>query len=464
MTPNQLASLIESGELETLEFRATAESLRDAVATVCAMLNQRGGHVLFGISPDGRTVGQQVSDRTIEELSAEFRRIDPPAFPSIETVRLEDQLEVIVTSVSSGLSAPYRYRGTAYRRVGNTTQSMSVEEHNRILLERMHKQSRWENQPADGWSINDLSHSEIRNTVAEAVRIGRMDEPASREPEVLLRELELIEDGTLLRAAAVLFGNRERLESYLPQCLLRVARFRGLDRSEFLDNRQFTGNAFTLLASAQRFLRETIPIASRFELGRMTRIDEPQYPFLAVREAVANAVCHRDYSITVGSIGMAVYDDRLEVTSIGPLHFGLTPEDLFVPHQSKPWNPFIARTFYRRGVIEEWGRGTIKMAEHAAEAGLPHPEIEEVGDCVTVRFFRSREVSLQETEANLTGRQSAILHLLRGSAHPLALREIRTLAGPQTSQWRLREDLSILKAKRLAESFGHGRGARWKPL
>ena len=137
--------------------------------------------------------------------------------------------------------------------------------------------------------------------------------------------------------------------------MLRVARFRGLDRSEFLDNRQFYGNAFSLLASAERFLRETLPIASRFESGRMARIDEPLCPPLAIREALANAICHRDYALGGGSIGIAVYDDRLEVTSAGPLHLGLTPGDLFAPHESRPWNPLIARTFYRRGIIEEWG-------------------------------------------------------------------------------------------------------------
>ncbi len=127
-----------------------------------------------------------------------------------------------------------------------------------------------------------------------------------------------------MRAAAVLFGNSARLEFELPQCLLRVARFRGIDRSEFLDNRQFNGNAFALLSHAGRFLRDTLPIASRFESGRMRRIDEPLYPPLATREAVANALCHRDYSLGGGSVGLAVYDDRLEVTSTGTLHFGLT--------------------------------------------------------------------------------------------------------------------------------------------
>ena len=76
-----------------------------------------------------------------------------------------------------------------------------------------------------------------------------------------------------------------------------------------MDNRQFNGNAFTLLANAERFLRDTLPIAGRFEQDRFERIDEPLYPPLATREALANALCHRDYSIGGGSVGIAVYDD-----------------------------------------------------------------------------------------------------------------------------------------------------------
>ena len=208
MIIDQLAALAASGESETLEFKETTGTRREATMTVCAFLNQGGGQALFGVTLDGAVVGQQVSERTIEELSAEIRQIDPPAFPTVE---------------------------------------MSAAEYNRMLFERMHSEQRWENQPLDGWSVDDLDVPEIRRTVAEAVRRGR-------------------------------------LEYEMPQCLLRVARFRGLDRMEFMDNRQFNGNAFTLLANAERFLRDTLPIAGRFEQDRFERIDEPLYPPLAARE------------------------------------------------------------------------------------------------------------------------------------------------------------------------------------
>ena len=463
MTIDEISALTQTGESETLEFKETTGTRRQAAMSVCAFLNQRGGQVLFGVTQAGAVVGQQVSERTIEELSTELRQIDPPAFPEIERVRVDGDREVIVVSTGQGTSRPYTYRGGAHRRVGNTTLTMSADEYNRMLFERMHSEQRWENQPAAGWSIDDLDKAEIRRTVTEGVRRGRIEEPVSGDTSDLLRGLGLLRDGVLLRAAAVLFGNRERIEFEMPQCLLRVARFRGLDRMEFLDNRQFNGNAFTLLANAERFLRDGLPIAGRFEEGRFDRIDEPLYPPLATREALANALCHRDYAIGGGSVGIAIYDDRLEVTSSGPLHFGLTPEMLFAPHESRPWNPLIARTFYRRGVIEEWGSGTLKMAELASSAGLPVPEIEDDGGCVTVRFRHRRFVPQPSSrEIGPAQRREEVLALLDGTEDGLTRREIHARLGSRVSERQVRRALEELRDKGLANSTNRGPQTRWR--
>ena len=463
MRVEQLIALTTSGESEALEFKETTGTRREAAMTMRAFLNQRGGQVPFGVTQAETVVGQQVGERTIEELSAELRQIEPPAFPTVERVPVGSGRDVIVVSTGQGASRPYTYRGSAYRRVGNTTLAMSADEYNRMLFERMHSKQRWENQPAAGWSVDDLDVVEIRRTVSEAVRRGRLEEPVSGEPSDMLRGLGLLRDGVLLRAAAVLFGSTERLEFEMPQCLLRVARFRGTDRMEFLDNRQFNGNAFTLLANAERFLRDTLPIAGRFEQDRFERIDEPLYPPLATREALANALCHRDYSIGGGSVGIAVYDDRLEVTSSGSLHFDLTPEKLFAPHESRPWNPLIARTFYRRGIIEEWGSGTLKMADLASKAGLPAPEIEDDGGAVTVRF-RHGQFVLQPTSSGVSGpeaRRKLILALLEGAEEGLTRREIHARSGPGVSERQVRRALEELQDRGLVMSTNRGPLTRW---
>jgi ATP-dependent DNA helicase RecG len=425
------------------------------------MLNNRGGRVLFGVLPDGRVVGQQVSDHTIEEVAQEIKEIDPPMFPSIDRLDVGNGREVLVVTVGQGAVRPYSYRRQAYRRVGNTSPEMSRDEYNRMLLERLHGESRWENQVAEGWAVDDLDVAELRRTVEEAIRRGRADDPGTREPQALLRGLGLLKGGALLRAAVVLFGRAERIEAEYPQCMLRVARFRGTDRTEFLDNRQFHGNAFELLLRAERFLRESLPVAGRVLPGLFERVDDPLYPPLALREALANAFCHRDYSIGGGSVAVGIYDDRLEVTSSGTLHFGLTAEALFEPHESLPWNPLIARVFYRRGVIEAWGRGTLKIAELVALAGLPQPQIEDAGGCVTVRLRPGRYVPPQRVAHDLSGRQQRILALLEAAVDGLALREIRASLDAGVREWEVKDDLAVLKRLSLAGTHGHGRGAVW---
>lgn len=201
MTADRISELAAIGESETLEFKRTTGQRTDAAKTVCAMLNHRGGHVLFGVTPEGVVVGQQIGEDTIEKVSAEIQRIEPRVFPSMERVSVARGKEVIAIVVQPGSAQPYVYKRVAYRRVGNTTLAMSAEEYNRVLFERMHTEQRWENQPASGWSLDDLDAAEIQRTVSEAVRRGRLEDPGMREPAELLQGMKLLKDGGLLRAA-----------------------------------------------------------------------------------------------------------------------------------------------------------------------------------------------------------------------------------------------------------------------
>ena len=462
MTVADIESWVLGGESETLELKRTTGERREAARTICAMLNHRGGRVIFGVEPDGRLIGQMVSDRTVEEVAQELGEIEPPVFPSIERVDFAEGRQLLVVTAQAGSGQPYAYRGQAYRRVGNTSRQLSREEYNRILLERLHGDQRWENQPATGWTLADLDGVEITRTLEESIRRGRADDPGTRDPAEMLRGFGLMKDGQILRAAAVLFGRAERVETELPQGLLRVARFRGKDKTEFLDNRQFHGNAFDLLLKAERFLRENLPVAGRIQPNVFERIDDPLYPPVALREALANAFCHRDYSIGGGSISLGVFDDRLEITSTGTLHFGLTPEALYLPHESLPWNPLIARVFYRRGIIEAWGRGTIRMGELTVRAGLASPEILEAGGCVTVRFSPTRYVPPQRVAQNVTERQQRVLAVLSTSAEGMALREVCRALGDTINERQVRVELAALRVLGLASSSGHGAGSRWR--
>ncbi|HYV38096.1 MAG TPA: ATP-binding protein [Gemmataceae bacterium] len=458
MNLHELNELAERGESEQVEFKATTGQRTDAMRTVCGMLNGLGGFVVFGITPEGKLRGQTVSTSTLESIHNEIRQIEPPVFPEVETIPLSGGQAAIVLIVPGG-GGPFTYSGRPYLRNGPTTVVMPQKVYERKLLERMHATSRWENQPAAGVALDDLDHPEIIRTVEEAIRRQRLEEPATRNIEELLVGLGLIRDGALLNAAAVLFGKPAMLQTRYPHCLLRLARFRGTDKTEFIDNRQDIGHTFDLFLRAQRFFRDHLPVAGRIVPGVFERVDAPLYPPDALREAIANALCHRDYGIG-GAISVAIYDDRLEISSTGVLPFGLTPADLFKPHPSRPWNLLIAQTFYRRGIIEAWGRGTLKMAALMEQAGLPPPEYEVVAGEVLVRFRTAKKRSAV-SQVQATPLQEQILAVLQQHG-PLSISQLLQHLGPSAARRTVQKNLIKLRDRGQVASVGAGRSLQWR--
>jgi ATP-dependent DNA helicase RecG len=265
------------------------------------------------------------------------------AFPDIETVNLKSEKVVIVINIPGGTGL-FSYAGRPYLRNGPTTVQMPRDEYNRRLIEKLHATTRWENEPVPkDVSIKDLDAEEIQITLDNAIRLGRLEATDRRDTASILRGLGLIRDGKLLNAAVALYGKSNQIKTLYPQMGMRLARFRGKNRlADFADNRQYWGHAFTLLRRAESFLMDHVPIAGRVVPGKMVREDQPWYPPRATREALANALCHRDYTIPGGAVAVAMYDDHLEITNPGALQFGITPEKLTKPHESKPWNPIIA--------------------------------------------------------------------------------------------------------------------------
>ena len=279
--------------------------------------------------------------------------------------------------------------------------------------------------------------------------------------------------GQLSRAAVALFCAEDAPLPDFPQFSLRVARFKGTTRDEFLDNRQYTGNAFALMRRAERFLIDWLPVASKIVPGQMARIDTPALPIEAVREALANAFIHRDYAQAAGSVGVALYDDRLEIISPGELHFGLTPEALFQPHDSRPWNPWIAKVFHRRGLIETWGRGTLKMAALMQAAGLQPPTIAEQGNSVVLTLRRASvegsggsEETLEKTpeigsEIGSEKTSAKLLTLLQ--ANP-ALSAKALAAQIGVSSRAVEKQIDLLKKAGKLHRVGPAKGGHWQVL
>jgi ATP-dependent DNA helicase RecG len=200
-------------------------------------------------------------------------------------------------------------------------------------------------------------------------------------------------------------------------------------------------------------------VAGRIEPNLFERVDDPLYPPDALREALANALCHRDYGIPGGSISIGIYDDRLEISSTGILPFGLTTEDLKRPHQSRPWNPLIAQVFYRRGIIESWGRGTLKMIELTQRAGLTPPEFECITGEVIVRFFPTQYVSPTRVDHKLSPLQRELLEVLAQGSKSLG--EILAMLQETTPERTVQDNLKMLRELGLVELVGQRRSAKW---
>lgn len=460
MTDQELLSLVQHGESEQLEFKQSSAQFPRAGETLCAFMNGRGGRVLVGVGPDGLVIGQTFADKTFQDLAQVLRRFDPPITVETEAIPVGTSgREILVLKVEpSADSLPCTYDGRAYQRIGTTTSVMPQEIYQQVLLERGHSRRRWENEIAEV-TLDQLDTQEIRRTVQTGIASGRLPADTSADDLTdVLDRLGLRVRGSLVNAAMVAFG-REFLPHY-PQCQLRLARFRGVDKNEFLDQRQLHGHAFSLLSEAMQFLTRHLPVAGRVEAGLFERVDEPQFPPIALREALVNAFCHRDYAQAGGAVSVAIYDDRLEIWSSGGLPSGMKVEELKQEHLSRPRNPLIAEVFYRRGLVERWGRGTQKIVELCLRAGHPEPEFLEVAGAVGVRFLPCGYVAPLRVAHDLTKRQRQILQAIAGSGE-CPFSQIRDQIASSAAERTLRDDLIHLKRLGLIDSRGHGRGAVW---
>jgi len=382
----QLAALVKQGEGLALEFKRSTGELKEGMQTLCGFLNGSGGTVLFGVRPDGRAEGQDVSDQTLREIAQAADRFEPPANVSIDRVRIGPGRDVVAMEVEGGWDMrPFAYEGHGYERVGSTTRRMPQTRYERLLVERGHARRRWENLPAEGLTLKHLDRSEILRTRELAIQQNRISPDTSRSIGEILDRLKLRADGVLTQAAQVLYGT-ELLPDY-PQCLLKMGRFRGTSvTGPIVDNRQEHMHAFAMVREGMEFLRKTMPLGARFPPGEIFREDRYPVPLEALREILLNAVMHRDYSNASGYVAIAVFDDRIEISSYGRLPTGITVRQLSGEHRSLPVNPLIAGAFHRAGAVEIWGRGTNRVIAACKAHGAASPVFQEQQGFVVVTF------------------------------------------------------------------------------
>jgi ATP-dependent DNA helicase RecG len=467
MDLNQIKEIIKQGESNTVEFKKSTGMLRAAFATVCAFLNGEGGVVFIGITDKGKIVGQEVSDKTRQEIANAVSEIEPPAQShiSVSYVPVDDKKRIIVIKVKAGDYIPYARDGKPFHRIESTSSKMPQHRYEQLIVKREQMNHSWEDIIASKkYTINSLDHQEIRKTIEQGVRFNRIPSEALQDSieETMIR-LGLLEDGKINNAAIALFGN-DLFPTY-SQCLIKLGRFRGVDRSsDFIDNQQIYGNAFKQLSEASNFLMRHLPIASFFQEGQFERIDKPALPVLAVREALINAICHRSYSDSSGHITVSIFDDRLEIWNYGTLLSPLKISDLKHKHHSYLRNKLISQAFYNRGLIEKWATGIGKMLLFCKEANLPEPKFEEYsgGFEVTFKFAESISTSIikNQFKIELSSRQQEILAIIK-KYHTANIQQIIQNLKSAPSRTMIKRDLDYMKKNGFIVLKGSARNAVW---
>lgn len=469
MDINQIKVLAAEGESQRLEYKKSTSNLKDILQTICAFLNGDGGIVLIGVEDNGNLVGQEVSDKTRREIGVEIAKIAPYSNSSIEFfyVPFSERKQIIVFHVTTdSTKRPYTYNGRAYIRVQSDTLLMPPEYYQHLTLNNAQFKDQWEDEPLADVTLDALDVEEIVSTIKEGVLNGRIPEGfETKDPEKALKHLGLLQGDQITRAALILFGKSP--EVVFPQCILRLARFRGTDKSEFIDNKQIQGNVFKLIQSALSFANLHLPIASTFSKTSIKREDKPLFPISILREAITNALCHRDYSYTGGSVSFAIYDDRLEIWSYGLLPPGLSIDDLGELNQSIPRNRRIANVLYYHKLFESWGRGIRLIIDGCIEAGHPSPvySVNSGGLLLTMpsALATTTEIAGKPTEyqeQELTARQREIIALLDKTAGLSTAELHNQLSSPPTERW-LRDELNRLKAGGYIDSIGSTTSRKW---
>ena len=272
--------------------------------------------------------------------------------------------------------------------------------------------------------------------------------------EDVLRKLELIKDGKITRGAILLLGNNP--DSFFPSAFLKMGRFRS--PTHIVDDREVHGTLIQQLDGAINWFRERLETEYIIS-DKPEREVRWEYPLKAIREAVSNSLCHRDFN-NLAHNQIRLYDDRLEIWNPGNLPPGLTTEALFHEHDSIPRNRRIADAFFYSGLIERWGSGTLRMVEELAAVNLPSPQFISEPGRFKVIFYKELITDDYLKKLHLSKRQlDAIAYIKEHGS--ISNTTYQTLAG--VSKRTATRDLSLLKEKGILEIEGiTGKGSVYK--
>lgn len=359
---------------------------------ICGFANANGGTIFIGKDDAGNVVGISDSKRLMEEIPNKVKdTLGILVDVNLHKTKQGEFIEIVVEPYPY----PVNYKGQYHVRSGSTKQELKGAALDKFLLQK--KGKRWDGVPVPKVSVKDLKQETFAFFRKRAFKSQRIDEDSLTDSnEHLIENLQLKEGEYLKRSAILLFHSNP--EKFVTGAYIKIGYFQSDDDLKFQD--EIHGNLFEQIEKTMDLLF-TKYIKAEISYEGINRVEKFEYPKEAVREALLNAIAHKDYSGGV-PIQISVYSDKIIFWNEGQLPENWTVKTLLEKHASRPYNPDIANTLFRSGYIESWGRGTIKIIKECKQAGIPEPVFSYDSSDISVEFRKDiyNEKYLQSLDLN----------------------------------------------------------------
>lgn len=391
-----------SGESKNIEYKVTIPDKSEKyMKTFVAFANTQGGKLVIGIDDKTHQVVGVDKDSLFPIMDSLANAIsdscEPQIIPDIEPQTV-DEKTVIVVTVEAGKNRPYyikskgKEKGT-YIRVAGTSRLAYPEKISELEMEGA--RISWDELTCVGYDVTEAATQNLCKDIEDfRKKAGLSEHTVSKEQLFNWKILKNKDDSVLASNAYVLLTS-----DYFPFSKTQCAVFKGTDRTVFLDKREYTGPIYKQIESAVDFVLRNIRLGATID--GLVRRESYELPLEAIREMIINAHCHRNL-LDESCIQVAIYDDRLEVTSPGGLYNGLTYEEVMSGH-SKIRNKLIANIFSQMGLVEAWGSGIRRIIGAAREYSLPVPTVEVFDDMFRVILFRNVQDSGNGSDFGVNG-------------------------------------------------------------
>ncbi len=331
---------------------------------ICGFANAQGGTIYLGVKDDKTVCGIDNVEKLLEDLPNKIQSV----LGLLVEVNLDEKPEGdVVEILTEPYPYPVNYKGQYYYRSGSTMKELKGPALDKFLLSKQGKH--WDGVPVPKLAISDLDLKSIGTFQSMAGKNQRITPGDLKDTdEQLFNKLRLFEKKLLKKAAILLFHSDP--ESIVSGAYIKIGYFETENDLRYQD--EIHGNIFQQIEKTLDLLFSKY-IKSNIEYEEATRTEIYEYPYDAVREALLNAITHKDYSVST-PIQISVYPDKLIFWNPGQLPDNWTIDNLSIKHPSIPFNPDIANTLFRSGYIESWGRGTLKILEQCKRSELPEPK------------------------------------------------------------------------------------------